>query len=453
MTEFPWSDLLIILALIAANAVFALSEMAIVSSREARLQAMVNREERGSAKALELHRKPGPFLSTVQIGITLVGIIAGAYSGATLAEPVGAILGEAGVPAEIAGTAGLILVVGSITYLTLTVGELFPKQIALRSPERIAAVVAAPMSILSRIAAPMVWLLDRTTGLLLKLTGGSESGDKRVTAEELHLLVAEAQKSGAIEETERIMISGVMRLADRPVRGVMTPRTEIDWLDVNAAPEAVRAHLAESPHTRLPIADGTVDKIIGVIQARDVLVAVLKGGPLSLRDLMRNAPLIPDVMDASDALDILRKADIPMGLVLDEYGHFEGVLTPADLLAAIAGVFASDVDEGEDEPAVQAPDGSWLLSGAMHADEMADRLDVSIPDPDDRDFETVAGFALAVLTHIPIAGETFDYGGCTFEVVSVDDNKIGTVRAIPQRARSGKADDERDEDASPPSDD
>ena len=433
MNDFPWFDLLIIFALIMVNGVFAMSEMSIVSSREARLQAMVNRGKTGSEIALKLHREPGPFLSTVQIGITLVGIVAGAYSGATLSAPVAQMLVEAGLEAEAAGTLALVLVVTTILYLTLTVGELVPKQIALQSPETVAAAVAPPMAVLSKVAAPLVWLLDQTTGLLLKLFGAADRGDQRVTAEELQLLVAEAQRSGAIEETERLMISGVMRLADRPVRGVMTPRTEIDWLDAEADVEAIRQHLIDSPHTRLPVAEGTVDRIIGVVQARDALASVLAGEPLDLRALMRSSPLIPDVMDASDALDILRRADIPMGLVHDEYGHFEGVLTPADLLAAIAGVFASDVDEGDEEPAVQRADGSWLLSGSMHADEMADRLDITIPDPDDRDFETVAGFALAVLTHIPEVGETFEFGGCRFEIVDLDGHKIDKLLAMPMR--------------------
>ena len=431
MPDFPWTDLLIIFTLVGANGVFAMSEMAIVSSREARLQALVNKGKRGAEMALSLHRNPGTFLSTVQIGITLVGIINGAYSGATLAEPGEAILTSYGVSADLAHTLALIVVVSVITYLTLTIGELVPKQFALQSPETLSTVIAPPMAILARVASPLVWLLDKSTGMFLRIFGGADRSDQRVTAEELHLLVKEAQRAGAIEETERIMIAGVMRLADRPVRGVMTPRTEVDWLDVDASEAEVRAHLIDSPHTRLPVAEGAVDRIVGVIQARDVLAALLAGQALSLRDLMRSGPRIPDVMDASDALDILRKAEIPMGLVQDEYGHFEGVLTPADLLAAIAGVFMSDVDEGAAEPAVRRADGSWLLAGSMHADEMADRVGISIPDPDDRDFETVAGFALAVLTHIPEVGETFEYDGCEFEIVDLDGHKIDKVLATP----------------------
>ena len=265
MPPFPWVDLLIILALIAGNGVFAMSEMAVVSSREARLQAMVNNGRAGAERALALHREPGPFLSTVQIGITLVGIVAGAYSGATLGQPVAARLAGLGLDPELVGTLGITLVVATITYLTLTIGELVPKQFALRSPETIAALIATPMSILARIAAPLVWLLAKTTGVLLRLVGASEGDKEHVTAEELHLIVAEAQRSGAIEESERLMIAGVMRLADRPVRGVMTPRTQVDWLDISAGDAEVRAHLIDSPHTRLPIAEGTVDRIVGVV--------------------------------------------------------------------------------------------------------------------------------------------------------------------------------------------
>ncbi|MBV7256326.1 HlyC/CorC family transporter [Pacificimonas sp. WHA3] len=429
MPPFPWADLFIILALIAGNGVFAMSEMAIVSSREARLQAMANNGHSGAEAALALHRQPGRFLSTVQIGITLVGIVAGAYSGATLGEPVAARLTALGLSPAMAGTLSIALVVSGITYLTLTIGELVPKQFALRNPEKLASLIATPMTMLARVAAPLVWLLGISTRLLLRVLGAADEDKAQVTAEELHLIVSEAQRSGVIEESERVMIAGVMRLADRPVRGVMTPRTEVDWLDLASSEEDVRAHLIQSPHTRIPIADGTVDKIVGVIQARDLLSAVLDGKPLDIASLMQPAPLIPDVMDASDALEILRRSDVPIGMVHDEYGHFEGILTPADMLAAIAGVFKSDVDEGVGEAAVQRADGSWLLAGSMHADEMADRLGVSIPEPDDRDFETVAGFALAVLTHIPETGEVFDFDGWTFEVIDLDGHKIDKVLA------------------------
>lgn len=429
MQPFPWSDVGIILVLIALNGVFAMSEMSVVSSRRARLQAMVNAGKSGSRIALSLHDEPSRFLSTVQIGITLVGIIAGAYSGATLGGPVAERLQALGVPERLSGEAGIVLVVTLITYLSLTVGELVPKQLALRSPERIAVLIAAPMSVLSRVTAPLVWVLERSTKTLLRLFGAAAENADHVTAEELHLIVSEATNAGVIEESERQMISGVMRLANRSVRAVMTPRTEIDWLDIESDEAELRAELIATPHTRLPVAEGSVDRIVGVVQARDVVAAILDGRPLDLKALLRPAPVVPDAMDAADALEVLRRADVPIALVHDEYGHFEGILTPADLLAAIAGAFKSDLDEGSEPDAVERADGSWLLAGSMPADEMAETLGTRLPA--DRDYQTVAGFALSVLTHLPEIGETFAYDGWRFEIVDMDGRKIDRLLAAP----------------------
>ena len=384
MQPFPWSDFGIIIMLIAMNGVFAMSEMAIVSSRKPRLQAMANAGKSGAAAALALHDTPSRFLSTVQIGITLVGIIAGAYSGATLGAPVAERLAALGVPLDISDNAGIVVVVTLVTYLSLTVGELVPKQLALRNPERVAAVIATPMAVLARVAGPLVWVLVKSTNLLLRLFGAKSDDPDHVTAEELHLIVSEATTAGVIDEGERQMISGVMRLANRPVKGVMTPRTEVDWLDADADPAETRAELIATTHTRLPVAEGSVDRIIGVVQARDVMAAILEGRPLDLRALMRSAPLVPDVMDAADALEILRAADVPFALVNDEYGHFEGILTPADLLAAIAGAFKSDQDEGSEPDAVQRKDGSWLMAGSMPADEMAAMLGLKLSGSPDK---------------------------------------------------------------------
>lgn len=430
MQPFPWSDFGIIILLILLNGVFAMSEMSIVSSRRPRLQAMANAGKSGARAALELHESPARFLSTVQVGITLVGIVAGAYSGATLGAPMAERLAHFGLPKDISSEAGIIVVVALITYLSLTVGELVPKQFALRNPERIALLVAAPMSILARVGAPIIWVLERSTNFMLRVFGAHRDDPDHVTAEELHLIVSEATSAGIIDEGERQMISGVMRLANRPVRGVMTPRTEVDWLDIDADLEETRAELIATPHTRLPVAEGSVDRIVGVVQARDVVATLLEGRPLNLRSLMRSAPLVPDIMDAADALDILRNADVPMAFVNDEYGHFEGILTPADLLAAIAGAFKSDQEEGSEPDAVQRKDGSWLLSGSMPADEMADTLGIKLgPNPD---FHTVAGFALSVLTHLPDVGETFDYDGWTFEIVDIDGRKIDKLLAMQE---------------------
>ena len=270
---FPWLDVLIILALVALNGVFAMSEMAIVSARKPRLKAMARAGRRGAQKALDLAGDPGKFLSTVQIGITLIGILAGAYSGASLGGPVAQRLDALGIPADTAQTLGFTLVIVLTTYASLVIGELVPKQFALRSPEGIAATVALPMYWLSRATAPVVWLLDKTSGLIFRLLRLNRESEDQVTAEDLHLVVAEAATAGVLEESERALISSVVRLADRPTREVMTPRTEVDWIDVDADAETIRRKLTGAAHNRIPVAEGSVDRLIGVVQAADVAAA------------------------------------------------------------------------------------------------------------------------------------------------------------------------------------
>ncbi|MES2496750.1 MAG: hemolysin family protein [Pseudomonadota bacterium] len=427
LTPFPWFDLVIIIALIALNGVFAMSELAIVSSRKARMEALARTGRRGARTAIALSADPGKFLSTVQIGITLIGILAGAYSGASLGGPVGERLVLLGVPPANGPEVGFAVVIAVTTFLSLIIGELVPKQFALRAPEPIAALVAIPMLWLSRITAPVVWLLDKTSGLIFRVLGLNRESESHVTAEELHLIVAEASSAGVIEESERAIISGVVRLADRPVREVMTPRTEVEWIDINAAPDQILAQLADIPHTRMPVADGSVDQILGVVHARDLVRNLIAGEPIDLRAILRKGIVMPDHVEAMDALKALREAEVPMAFIHDEYGHFEGLVAPANLLAAIAGEFASDQDEYNDPPLVEREDGSWLVSGTLAADTMADRLGIDLPE--DRDFATAAGFALWRLKHLPTTGESFDHRGWRFEVVDMDGRRIDKLLA------------------------
>jgi putative hemolysin len=428
LLPFPWTDLLIILALIALNGVLAMTELAIVSSRDARLKALARGGSRGAQVALDLANDPGRLLSAVQIGITLIGILAGAYSGASLGAPVGQRLQLLGLDSDMAQTVGFTLVIVVVTYLSLVIGELVPKQFALRSPEPIAAAVSRPMLWLSKAMSPFVWLLDRSSALIFRTLGLNRESESAVTAEELHLVVAEAQSAGVLEESERAIISGIVRLADRPVREVMTPRTEVDWIDVSARGEVLRLALGEIAHSRIPVADGSVDNILGVIQSRDLLRAALDGLELDLRQLARPAPVIPDLMDAMDALAVLRAAEVPLALVHDEYGHFDGIVTPGSLLAALAGAFAHDVED-EEAPLVEREDGSWLVSGAASADILGDKLGVRMPH--ERDFSTVAGFALSVLKRLPETGERFRHDGWSFEIVDMDGRKIDKLIASP----------------------
>ncbi|MEA3058485.1 MAG: magnesium and cobalt exporter, family [Sphingomonadales bacterium] len=439
LDPIPWLDVLLLLALIGLNGLLAMGELAIVSSRDARLKAMARSgsSSRGALCALELASDPGRFLSTVQSGITMIAVFAGAFSGATLGEPTAQRVQLLGFQAETAHTIGFGVVIVLTTFVSLVIGEIVPKQLALRSPEPIAVVVSRPLKLLSKAMAPFVWLLDRSSAMIFKLFGLDRESRNHVTAEELHLVVAEAQTAGVLEESERAIISGIVRLADRPVREVMTPRTEVEWIDVAATPEEVREALQEITHTRIPVAAGSVENIVGVLQTRDALSALLDGRPIDLRQLCRNAPVIPDLMDAMDALVVLRNADVPLALVNDEYGHLEGIVTPGSLLAALAGTFAHDVEQGEEPPLVERDDGSWLVSGAASADVLSDRLGMNLPA--DRDYSTVAGFALSVLRHLPETGEKFRHDGWSFEIVDMDGRKIDKLIASRTKKKQPEA--------------
>ncbi|MEO7277318.1 MAG: hemolysin family protein [Sphingomicrobium sp.] len=436
IAPFPWYDVLLILALVALNGVLSMSELAIVSSREARLKAMARNGNRGAQCALDLAADPGRFLATAQSGITLIAIFAGAFSGEKLGQPIADRLHALGLSPDTAKSAGFTLVIVLTTYISLVIGEIVPKQIALRSPEPIAVVMARPMRWLSVITAPFVWILNQSSQLIFKVFGFDRESKNHVTAEELHLVVAEAQTAGVLEENERAIISGIVRLADRTVREVMTPRTDVDWIDVHSTQQQVRETLLESPHSRLPVADGSIENIIGVIQSRDVLCAMLEGKTINLGELCRKAPVIPDLMDAMNALGVLRSADVPLALVHDEYGHLDGIVTPGSILAALAGTFAHDLEQGEENPLIERDDGSWLLSGAASADLLPDRLGINLPR--ERDYSTVAGFALSVLKHLPDTGETFRHDGWQFEIIDMDGRKIDKVLASrPKRQSAG----------------
>jgi putative hemolysin len=419
-------EIAIVALLICINGLLAMSELAVVSARPARLKAMIDRNVKGAGRALALGANPGRFLSTVQIGITLVGVLSGAFSGATLGERVAAGLLAAGMPREAANALGVGIVVALITYGSLIVGELVPKQIALRDPEGIAIRVAPAMTVLSRVALPLVWLLDISGRGVLFLLGQRGESAEKVTDEEIKMLVAEAEHHGTIESDERRMIAGVMRLGDRAVRAVMTPRTEVDWLNLEWDEATCRKMLIETPHSRLPAAEGSVDAMVGVVRTRDMLAAMLAGDGFDPRRHVRQAPIVHDQADALDVLTTLKESQVPVALVHDEYGHFEGIVTPADILEAITGVFRSDADE-EEPPAVQRDDGSWLLAGYMPADEMAEQIGIDLPES--RDYSTVAGYLLSHLHHLPVTGETVDAQGWRFEVVDLDGRRIDKVIA------------------------
>ena len=427
MTPFPWDDLLIICGLIVLNGVFAMSELAIVSAKTAKLQARAENGSVSAQTALDLAAEPGKFLSTVQIGITLIAIITGAFSGASLEGPVGERLAALGVPDDMSREAAFISVIALTTYLSVVVGELVPKQLALRAAIPISLVMARPMKWLATLAAPLVWLLDSSSALIIRLFGIRTKGQSSVTAEELQMIFADATRSGVIEAEQHQILTGVVRLAERPVREMMTPRTEVDWIEADADAKAIRKTIKESPHSLLPVADGSPDQILGIVKVREILAEMVAGRQVSIRDMAIKAEVVPDQLDAMDALRVLQSADIAMAVVHDEYGHFEGIVTPVDLLTAIAGDFASDADQGDAPKIIERPDGSLLVSGALSADALADRLGLSYDES--REFGTAAGYALSVLKHLPVEGERFVDQGWEIEIIDMDRRRIDKMLA------------------------
>jgi putative hemolysin len=416
-------EILIVLVLTLVNGVLAMSELAVVSARPARLKVMAAEGNKGATVALKLAEDPGKFLSSVQIGITLVGILAGAVSGATLGERLSAALIASGLAENIANALGVGLVVVAITYVSLIVGELVPKQIALRDPEGIAARVAPTMQLLATIGAPLVFILDASGRLLLRLLGQTGASDERVTDEEVKTIIAEAESQGVLETEEKAMITGVMRLADRAARGLMTPRLDVDTIDLSDPIEETMQMLRTSNRSMLPVHEGEPDKIIGVLVRKDLIDVFASGVPLDIRSLVKPAPVVLDRADAISVLAAIRNSVVHMALVFDEYGHFEGIVTPGDVLGAIVGDFQEE--EGGETAFTRRDDGSYLVSGWMPVDEFADKI--GVPIPKDPPYETVAGYILSELNHLPAIGETFTREPWRFEVLDLDGRRIDKV--------------------------
>ncbi|MGE4011228.1 MAG: hemolysin family protein [Alphaproteobacteria bacterium] len=435
-------ELAIVLALIAVNGVLAMSELALVSARRGRLEAMAARGHKGAQAALAIMAEPGRFHSAVQIGITLVGLAAGAFSGATIAERAANGLRGFGMAPAAADTVAYVVVIAAITYFSVIVGELVPKQLALRNAERIAVAVAGPMSLVSKIFAPVVWLLDGSARLGLRLFGTHDPRAGAVTDEEIKTLIAEAERLGVVEPEERTMISGVMRLADKPVRAIMTPRLDIVWLNLEDSEDELRAAIRKAPHSRLPVASGSIDKVLGVLPTKELLDAMLDDRSVRIRDLIQPVPAVSDAIDALTATEQIRQSPMRLVVVVDEQGVLEGIVTEGDILRAIAGEL---IDHNRDTAHVtRREDGSFLIDGSMSADALAELLKIALPA--ERNFHTAAGFVLDHLRHLPKVGEVFPFHGWRFEIVDLDGLKIDKLLVSRQpalhrepRTRSGAA--------------
>jgi putative hemolysin len=422
-------ETLVLFLLVALNGAFAMSELAIVSARRGRLLAMQRTGSAGAAAAIALAEDPQRFLPTVQVGITLVGILAGVLGGARLAGPVESVLARVPGLAPLASEIAFVLVVVAITYANLILGELVPKQLALRDPERVAVIVSRPLAWLARVTSPVIWVMSQSSGLVLRLFGAARPNDQSVTEEEVKAVVAEGVEAGALESEERHMIERVLRLADKPIRALMTPRNDVAWIDRAAPQEAIAATLKEHEVTRFVVSDRRVDNVVGVVAAKDLLDQALSGRPLRLASALRQPLALPDSLSALDALERMRQDPIGMALVLDEYGSFEGVVTASDLLEAIVGELGP-VEAREEKPgeAVRRADGSLLLDGMMPSDELRAQLDLP-PLPYQGTYHTVAGLMLALLQRVPREGDRIVWAGWRFEIMDMDGRRVDKILA------------------------
>jgi putative hemolysin len=417
-------EIIIILLLIVANGVFALSEMAVITARKSRLQDWIKKGDRRAKVALELALAPNRFLSAVQIGITLVGILAGAFAGRSVAQWLGAYIVGLPVIGPYHQEIGLGLVVLIITYFSLVIGELVPKRLALRHPETIATYVAIPLRLFTKISSPMVHLLSISTDAVCRIFGRQQPNEPPVTEEEIKTLVQQGTDAGVFEESEQDMVEAVLRLGDKTARSLMTPRTHIAWLDLEDGAEQIREKIISSGHSCFPVATGSLDKVDGVVQAKELLTHSLAGQGLDLKALMQQPLFVPRTVNALEVLESFKRSGQHIALVVDEYGGIEGLLTHHDILEAIAGDIPFN-GKPTDPKAVQRHDGSWLLDGMLSVDEFKEIFHLDDLPGEKRDaYQTLGGFVFTRMGRIPSVSDSFEWNGLRFEVVDMDGKRI-----------------------------
>jgi putative hemolysin len=432
MSEFS-TELIFIVILIALNNLLAMTEAALLSVRKARLQQRINEGDKQAESALKLTENPNQFLSVIQIGITLIDVLTGAVAGATLAEFLSLQVAKIPVLAPYSGTIGLVVVVLVITYFSIILGELVPKRLAIQNPEGIASFFAPPMLVLSKILSPVVRFLSFSTELVLRLIGIRASNAPPVTEEEIHVLLDQGTQAGVFEEAEQDMVAGVFRLNDRRVYSIMTPRTEILWLDVRDTTDEILKKMSDGSFSRYPVCQGSLDNVLGIVKARDLLIRSLAGQPIQLKESLSPAVYVPETTFASRALEIFKEGNKEFLLVIDEFGGVTGLLTINDVLEEIVG----DFEIGEPQ-ITQRQDGSWLLDGMLDIDEFKEIFNMKeLPNEDD--YETLAGFVMTSLGRIPRATDQFEWQGLRFEVVDMDARRVDKVlvTTLPARPVSG----------------
>ncbi len=427
----PALEIILLVILFLLNGVLAMAEIAIISARKVRLQRRSEEGDEGARVALQLAREPADFLSTVQIGITLVGVLAGAFGGATLAARVAPLFERIPGLEPYSHAISLVLVVVIITYFSLVLGELAPKRLALNDAEKIAAFIAPAMDFLARIAAPLVRLLSYSSDVVLVIFGVKKSTEPPITEEEVKVLIELGTQAGVFEEAEQEMVSGVFRLADRRVGTLMTPRTEIIWLDLEDPFEETQRKIIESLHSRMPVAEGDLDHILGVVQAKELLARCLAGEPVDLRSALIPPQFIPESSPALKVLEMFRTSGVHIAIVIDEYGGLQGLVTIIDILEAIVGdIPLTGGREGLE--AVQRKDGSWLLDGMLPVDEFKDIFRLNeLPEEGRGHYETMSGFVMTYLGRIPSEGDMFDWAGMHFEVLDMDGFRVDKILVVP----------------------
>jgi len=416
-------ELLIVFMLTLVNGALAMAEIAIVSARKVRLQPLADDGDEGAKRALELAAAPNRFLSTVQIGITLVGVLNGAVAGATLSNELATTLNGL-IPAlqPVSQAIAFSVVVVFTTYISLVVGELVPKRLGMQNPERVARLMAAPMHRLSRLTAPVVRLLSFSTDVLLRVLGGWQTDEPLVTEDDIHGLIAQGVETGVFDEDEREMVAGVFSLDDMRVSALMTPRTEIEWLNLDDPPEANLRRIVDSQHSRFPVARGSLDQVVGILRAKDLLNAALTGVErLNFNTHVKEALYIPESATAAHTLELFKQSQRHIALILSEYGGVEGLITLNNLVEQIVGGI-------EPPEATQREDGSWLLDGLLMIEDLKALFDLSLlPGEEDGYFQTLGGFVMAQLGHIPAAADSFDWNGLRFEVMDMDGKRVDKV--------------------------
>ena len=426
-----WLELCGILLLILINGLFAGSELALISSRRARLAVLERKGVAGAGVARRLKERPQIFLPTVQVGITLVSVVTGMFSGERGTVALQHLMERSQLLRPIAHGFAFFVTVVAITFLTMVLGELVPKQLALRWPELLSSRVAPMLVLMARISTPVIWILSKTSAGILRLMGVHRARPDLPSEEELRALLAESTQTGVLESEEKLMIERVLRLADKPVRAIMTPRTEIAWIDRAATHADIVARIKGNAHSRFVVGDGTVDNVVGVVQAKDMLDRLLSGGTLSLDDAMRQPMIVPDAISALDALERLKGDANGMALVIDEYGSFEGLITAADMLEAIVGDADDTGTEARGHATGASHETNFVFDGLMPLDELKEKLSLgNLPAPGT--YHTAAGLILALLRRVPQTGDALLFGDWRFEVLSMDGRRVDKLRVERQ---------------------